>query len=316
MKKKLSKAILMLIVLVLVIIITSRHYSYHGYNANSIVGINAFLTSNLAIIINMLFLFLSFLPLVIELGLILFLIKNRHEVIELIRNWKSNNGRNLQRKQRNLLIQILAWILVIALLVFTNINKRPLTTGIEVSNSTNFSGVNLNMSTNFFSSYIQESMRSVFSIINNFSLVALSILLLIVIMFSIWAFHGKKELYDTNNGSHERLENVITNTLHELKNPSYAQSDTKNIIIKCYNEMCEIIKEAGKELKSYETVREFEKACLQTFQWLPAKPLHDLTLLFEETLYSNHEITDEKIKIAISSLEEIRKSMVVKNVDH
>ncbi|MEM3832628.1 MAG: DUF4129 domain-containing protein [Thermoprotei archaeon] len=314
MRKKTSKAILMLILLILVIMIASRHYSYHGYNINSIAEISAFWSSNLVIIINVLFLFFSFLPLVIELGLILFLIKNRREIIELMRNWKSDGMRS-QKKQRNLLMQILAWTLVIALLAFTNISKRPLTTGIQLSNSTKFSGANLSISTNFFPSYIQESMRNVFSIINNFSLVAFGILLLIVVTFGIWSFHGKRELYSSSNDSDKQLENIIINTLHELENP-FIQSDTKNIIIRCYDEMCRIIKEAGKEPKSYETVREFEKACLQTFQWLPAKPLHALTLLFEETLYSNHEITDDKIKIAISSLEEIRKSMAVKNANH
>lgn len=316
MKKELQKTMLILIMLVLITMIASRHYFYRGYNVNSATELSQQLSSNIIIITNALFLFISFLPLFIEIGLILFLIKNRREITELIRNLK-NGERVSQKKRSNLLMQILAWILVLALLSLMSTNKAPLNSiGIKPSNSTNFSNINLNVSTNVFSSYIQGSISAMSSIINNFSLIALVILLTVLIMIGVRAFHNRSEPYNLNTTLDKQLESIVTDTLHELKNSSKVQNNTKNIIVKCYSEMCQIIREAGREPKSYETAREFEKACLQTFQWLPAKPLHDLTLLFEETLYSNHEITEDKISIAINSLEEIRKSMVMKNDKH
>jgi hypothetical protein len=61
----------------------------------------------------LLFLLLSLLPLFIELGLIIFLIKNRREIVNLLKDLFSNKGVMRQQKRRNLLFQIIGLLLAL-----------------------------------------------------------------------------------------------------------------------------------------------------------------------------------------------------------
>jgi hypothetical protein len=308
------KIVLMFMVLFFVII-ASRHYSYHGYNTNVIGVLNQQIGSGIMSVTYLLFLLLSLLPLFIELGLIIFLIKNRREIVNLLKDLFSNKGVMRQQKRRNLLFQIIGLLLALMFLELYN-NKRALNSvSIESSNSTAYSQSFQNITLNL--SYFQQSTATVFTVLNNSLLIAFIVLFSIFLAIVFWAFYTREKYYSFEYDSPEKqLENVVTTTLSNLKGTIQAHSDARSIIIKCYNDMCDIISKAGKVPKTYETAREFEKACLSVFPWIPIKPLHELTLLFEESLYSNHVMDESKANIALNALKEISEVMVVRNANN
>ncbi len=310
------KIILVLLVLVFVIV-ASRHYNYHGYNMSVINGLNQEAGSYMVNLVYLLFLLLSLAPLLIELGLIVFLVKNRREIVNLMKDLWNNKGRKLQHKRQNLLVQIIAWLLALTFLALTNINKRALNIINSENMNSSVSQVSQNSTLNIVPSHIQQSISTVFTILNSSSLIAFIILISTFLVIVVWTFRNKENDNDMEYiNSEKQFESVVMSTISELKVSSQVNNDPKNIIIKCYNDMCRIISKAGRKPRTYETAREFEKACLSTFPWIPARSLHELTLLFEEVLYSNHSIDQNKVNIAINSLEEINRAMVVRNVNN
>lgn len=308
------KIILMLMIL-LFVIVASRHYNYHGYNTNVVNVVNQQIGSSIMNVAYLLFLLLSLLPLFIELGLIIFLIRNRREIVNLIKDLLSSKGKGPQQKRRNLLVQIIAWSLALVFLALYNVNKRALNP-VSVENLNSTSPLQSFQNTILNATYFQQTTVA-FTVLNNSLLIAFIVLFSIFLSIVFWAFYTKEKGHDLEyNNSEKQLEHVITTTLSNLKNTVQVHhNDARSIIIKCYNDLCDIVSKAGRGPKIYETAREFEKACLSVFPWMPMKPLHELTLLFEETLYSNHTIDEDKVNIALNSLKEISEAMVVRNAN-
>jgi len=307
------KIILMFMIL-LFVVVASRYYNYHGYTKGIVVSQQ--ISSSIMDIAYLLFLLLSLLPLFIELGLIIFLIKNRREIVNLIKDLLSNKGKAPQQKRRNLLVQIIAWSLALVFLALYNINKNVLNP-VSIENINSTLPLQPFQSTILNSTYFQQSATVAFTVLNNSLLIAFIVLFSVFLSIVFWAFYTREKDHGLEYNSPEKqLEHVIVTTLSNLKNTTQVHhNDARSIIIKCYNDMCNIISKAGRRPKTYETAREFEKACLSVFPWIPMKPLHELTLLFEETLYSNHTIDDDKVNIALNSLKEINEAMVVRNAN-
>ncbi len=98
----------------------------------------------------------------------------------------------------------------------------------------------------------------------------------------------------------DRLALQATWALEALKRGA----DFKNVIVKCYWEMGQVLKEEqGIEMKSAMTVREFE--LLLESRGVPHVPVHQLTQLFEAVRYGHQAISAENERLAIDALTEI-----------
>ncbi len=84
--------------------------------------------------------------------------------------------------------------------------------------------------------------------------------------------------------------------------------DINEVIIRCYEEMCRVLRKSGVRDRDYFTPREFENAIISQMEINPG-PVGRLTSLFEEAKYSSHPIDNSKRRDAINALKELKKEV-------
>ncbi len=84
--------------------------------------------------------------------------------------------------------------------------------------------------------------------------------------------------------------------------------DINEVIIRCYEEMCKVLRKSGVKDRDYFTPREFENAIISQMDINPG-PVGRLTSLFEEAKYSSHPIDNSKRRDAISALKELKREV-------
>lgn len=101
--------------------------------------------------------------------------------------------------------------------------------------------------------------------------------------------------------SNPKPETELTQNAQQALNNLKSGMDFRNVILRCYFQMTTTLqKEQGVERQDSMTVREFENA-LEIIGY-PAKPVHQLTALFENIRYGEKETTIADEKAARESL--------------
>lgn len=122
--------------------------------------------------------------------------------------------------------------------------------------------------------------------------VALVIVALGVLIFIIYWYSRKR-----NNEFVDRIATEMQSALDELQ----AGGDLRNVVIRCYSEMIQALKEQrGIQKNSSLTPREFEDALKKN--GLPLAPVHELTRLFELVRYGHKPISKREELMAIDNL--------------
>ena len=105
----------------------------------------------------------------------------------------------------------------------------------------------------------------------------------------------------------EALRGILTDTMLQLK----AANEYIAIIFDCYKQLVKHFRRHGFMKKVYETTREFESAVRGAFHMLPADQLDAFIAIFEEARYSDHDIGPSHRDRAVSTLNEITKSLTI-----
>ncbi|MBE0685425.1 MAG: hypothetical protein IH585_05450, partial [Anaerolineaceae bacterium] len=128
---------------------------------------------------------------------------------------------------------------------------------------------------------------------------------LLVGLISVWAFLFLRT--DPKPMNNDALVEEVNSALQAIQDGK----DLRNIIINCYFQLNQIIKEEYEiEREKSITAREFENY-LQD-KGIPIKPIHQMTSIFEKVRYSNKPTSKDDEQIVIESLLEIRSSCQIK----
>jgi len=124
---------------------------------------------------------------------------------------------------------------------------------------------------------------------------------LVIGLISVWAFLFLRT--DPKPMNNDALVEEVNSALQAIQDGK----DLRNIIINCYFQLNQIIKEEYEiEREKSITAREFENY-LQD-KGIPIKPIHQMTSIFEKVRYSNKPTSKDDEQIVIESLLEIRSS--------
>ncbi len=84
------------------------------------------------------------------------------------------------------------------------------------------------------------------------------------------------------------------------------ESDLRSAILRIYAEMCTMVADPEAEIAL--TPRELERLVTERLGW-PKRPVHQLTQIFEEARYSNHDLEEEDGAMALDSLNELKMDL-------
>ncbi|MEL9999088.1 MAG: DUF4129 domain-containing protein [Thermoplasmata archaeon] len=126
-----------------------------------------------------------------------------------------------------------------------------------------------------------------------------AIILLIILIYFSMRFVPKSEIKKDN-----QMEKSIDMVINELK----FSDDIKGAIMKAYYDLSKILKNHGIIEENYLTPREFESITLKRLN-IDKTPFETIVVLFEEARYSLHPLNEDHRKIAIDSLETIKKML-------
>jgi hypothetical protein len=90
----------------------------------------------------------------------------------------------------------------------------------------------------------------------------------------------------------------------------YAGEDPRSTIIRTYQQMCLLVQVGKMEEEPFLTPKDFAERAVKELGWKEG-PLVDLTLLFEEARYSDHEMGESEKERAIVSLERLKENLEV-----
>ena len=79
--------------------------------------------------------------------------------------------------------------------------------------------------------------------------------------------------------------------------------------MRCYTDMCKVMAKYGVIEEEHLTPREFEMLARDALP-VPDELIHNLVIIFEEARYSDHALTDEDGKRALSALEGMKTKLL------
>ena len=85
--------------------------------------------------------------------------------------------------------------------------------------------------------------------------------------------------------------------------------EVRKAIYKAYERLCNVLSEYGYIRRRASTVREFEKGARDALPWVPDELIDELTTLFEEARYSDHDLDPDYVDRARACLAGIRESL-------
>ena len=109
----------------------------------------------------------------------------------------------------------------------------------------------------------------------------------------------------------EYREEVLEATRETLQAISEG-GDPRSAIIYYFAQLCSLLKRKGVNINDGFTAREVARHTLETWPFIPAKPLNRLVKLFEEARYSQHVIPEEYRREALECLDGISTSLEVR----
>ena len=101
----------------------------------------------------------------------------------------------------------------------------------------------------------------------------------------------------------------VADTIQRTIDALAGGSDTRATVIRCYTDMCKVMAKYGVVEEEHLTPREFEKIARDSLP-VPDELIHDLVIVFEEARYSDHALTDEDSKRALSALEGMKGKLL------
>ncbi len=101
----------------------------------------------------------------------------------------------------------------------------------------------------------------------------------------------------------------VADTLQRTIDALAGGSDTRATVIRCYTDMCKVMAKYGVVEEEHLTPREFEKLARDSLP-VPDELIHDLVIIFEEARYSDHDMTHEDGKRALSALEGMKSKLL------
>ena len=101
----------------------------------------------------------------------------------------------------------------------------------------------------------------------------------------------------------------VADTIQRTIDALAGGSDTRATVIRCYTDMCKVMAKYGVVEEEHLTPREFEKIARDSLP-VPDELIHDLVIVFEEARYSDHALTDEDSKRALSALEGMKSKLL------
>ena len=137
-------------------------------------------------------------------------------------------------------------------------------------------------------------------VINFFIICGFLIILFVVILYIAILNVNKREKKKERKESRTFVDKV----LHSVK----IGDDVRKAILRAYKEMENMMQSRGIKDEKHYTPREFEKFALNTLKLSP-EPVETLVSLFEDARYSDHMLTDEDRRNAITALEAIRNEL-------
>lgn len=186
----------------------------------------------------------------------------------------------------------------------------PITTGTETTVPQN--GTEITNTTTGFSRIIpiDESSRNYGNLT---SLILISTLILLFV-FSVYILFnlasGKpsfsfkfKKTYSSS--PIVEFKKILEENVEELR-MNYQKGS--NPILELYRKVCDFLIKEGVEDAPHLTAREFEENVYKILNFKP-RSFRELTLLFEEARYSNHEISQDKVDLAKELVEDIIKEL-------
>lgn len=107
-------------------------------------------------------------------------------------------------------------------------------------------------------------------------------------------------------GIKEEATEVVRQTITALK--SERRNEYHEMILQCYQKMCDILSKVGTEVSPTDTAREFAQNISSELH-VDSNGVNGLTFLFEEARYSRHEISEEKRKMALDYLASLQLAL-------
>lgn len=254
----------------------------------------------------------SYLPdimiLVFFASFFMFLLANRHILIGIIRELIEERPFGAGgRSKKSLLGTIFLVVTIIALLLygrpgvdrrFTHIDEqRPPTYNQSDQGGGRTVAAEVKWSKEPQDTGVRDAARA------GISLVIFATILLMVFIFL------KALVPTTNHGASSSLDSIgrgMTAAIEESMARIRYGDDIRASIVATYRKLCSILREHGSQIEPFQTPREFEKVVLSKFRDMPARHLHRLTLLFEESIYSMHQFTEKDRNDALDCLENIK----------
>jgi hypothetical protein len=115
-----------------------------------------------------------------------------------------------------------------------------------------------------------------------------------------------RQTHEPLSGEQTNVEalQVVQQAVKSLTN----KAEYEETILKCYRQMCDVLRGRGFVIASDQTAREFASTVSQKLS-LGIDAVKGLTFLFEEARYSAHIITDDKRRLAVNELSSIEDAL-------
>ena len=127
----------------------------------------------------------------------------------------------------------------------------------------------------------------------------------------VWRFLRQKEAA-IDTGTDRRQEQAME-VLERAMKSLYAGEDPRSTIIRTYQQMCLLVQVGKIDEEPFLTPKDFAVRAVKELGWKEG-PLVDLTMLFEEARYSDHEMGESQKERAIVSLERLKDDLEVRSV--
>jgi len=137
---------------------------------------------------------------------------------------------------------------------------------------------------------------------------AVVIIIALASIVLVWRFLRQNQVA-FGTGTERRQEQAME-VLERAVKSLYAGEDPRSTIIRTYQQMCLLVQVGKMEEEPFLTPKDFAERAVKELGWKEG-PLVDLTLLFEEARYSDHEMGESEKERAIVSLERLKENLEV-----
>ena len=141
----------------------------------------------------------------------------------------------------------------------------------------------------------------------NIGIILMILLSLTIVSILIVQKVKEREVKETDSKEIEKdMSTVADRAISEL----IEGKDVRSTILRCYQQMCDLLEDKGIDNTEYITPREFKLITLKNLN-ISEEVVSDLTNLFEEARYSSHKLGDEDRRTALQDIRNLRKELSI-----